>query len=130
MKDAEKNKDLVKHNTSHGYRLAFKYYVLTDFIRGNESETFIARKHGIPSSTLGSFKKELLEKLGYFRILQDMKARQNDLSAKDLAKENEELKKALQMAMMKVEALEILVDIAEDQFNIDIRKKPEPKQSK
>lgn len=41
----------------------------------------------------------------------------------------EVLKKALQEAELKIKALNTLIDVAEDQFKIDIRKKPGARQS-
>jgi transposase len=43
--------------------------------------------------------------------------------------ENEALKKALTEANMKIMALNTLIDVAEEQLNIEIRKKPGAKQS-
>jgi transposase len=43
--------------------------------------------------------------------------------------ENEALKKALNEANMKIMALNTLIDVAEEQLNIEIRKKPGAKQS-
>jgi len=131
MEKQEKSKDLVKHKSGYGYRDAFKHHVVLDLIRNQESESFIARKHEINATSLSNFKHALLNELGYFRILQEMKKDQKQTPTnEDLLKENAALKKALELSMLKVEALEILMDIAEDQFNIDIRKKPDPKQSK
>ena len=48
-------------------------------------------------------------------------------SSKDL--ENEALQKALQEAELKIKALNTLIDVAEDQLKIDIRKKSGAKQS-
>jgi transposase len=51
---------------------------------------------------------------------------QKELEA--LRKQNEELKKKLEYADLKATALEIMVDIAEQQFGIDIKKKSGTKQ--
>lgn len=131
MEEQQKSKDLAKHKSGFGYRNAFKHQVVLDLIRHQETEAFIARKHDIPSRTLNRFKQDLLKELGYLRILQEMKDHQKETPTnQDLLKENAALKKALELSMLKVEALEILVDVAEDKFNIDIRKKSDPKQSK
>lgn len=52
-------------------------------------------------------------------------ARQTEISSDDVAA----LKKALEEAELKVKALNTLIDVAEDQFKISIRKKPGAKQS-
>lgn len=131
MEKHDRSKDLIKYKSRIGYRDAYKHHLLLEIIRHQESESFIARKHEIPVTTLNKFKHDLLNELGYLRILHEMKAHQKDTPThEDLLKENAALKKALELSMLKVEALEILVDVAEDMFNIDIRKKPDPKQSK
>jgi hypothetical protein len=48
---------------------------------------------------------------------------------KDLQADNEALKKALEEAQLKVAALNTLIDVAEEQLKINIRKKPGAKQS-
>jgi len=53
-----------------------------------------------------------------------------DKSAQELAAENEELRKALELSVMKVAALETLIDVVDNQLNINIRKKGGSKQSK
>ncbi|WP_258102385.1 hypothetical protein [Marinoscillum pacificum] len=131
MDKQEKSNDLVKYKSGSGYRASFKHHVVLDLIRNRESESFIARKHEIPAGSLNRFRRDLLGELGYFRILEEMKKDQKQAPThEDLLKENESLKKALELSMLKVEALEILMDVAEDQFNIDIRKKSAPKRSK
>ena len=46
-----------------------------------------------------------------------------------LKKQNEELLKKLELANLKVTGLEMMIDIAEDELNVDIRKKYGTKQS-
>lgn len=131
MKTPEELDNEKKYKSKRQYRAAFKYMLLEELVRDKESLTFVSRKHGIIDSTLVGFRKEALEQLGYFRILNQMKGgNTNKKDSSALEKENEELKKALELAMLKVSALETLVDVAEDQFNIQIRKKPGAKQSK
>lgn len=48
--------------------------------------------------------------------------------ARNLQKKNEELEAALKMAKLKITALETMIDIAESELNIDIRKKSGTKQ--
>jgi len=46
----------------------------------------------------------------------------------DLQKKNQELEEALKMAKLKITALETMIDIAESELHIDIRKKSGTKQ--
>ena len=128
MKEQLKSEDLGKYK-SRKYRMAFKLRIVDDLIANQESDTFLARRYGIPKGSLWNIKQELLNRLGYYPILDQVtkKQQQGKLTSEE---EVEALKKALDLATMKVAALETLIDVAEDQFNIDIRKKPESKQSK
>lgn len=129
MKEELKTKDLGKYKKDKYYRQAFKLRILDDVVANHESDAFIERKHGASKGTISHFRKTLLQELGYYRILEEMKKlKQSGINAsKD---EVAELKKALELATMKVAALETLIDVAEDQLNVDIRKKPGSKQSK
>ena len=116
---------LGKYKNGRDYHHFYKVYIINDLVSANESDSFYARKHGLPSGSLSGFKRLLLNESGYYRILESMKKK--DLkqdSNDDLEQENASLKKALELAMLKIEALETLVDVAEDKFNIAIRKKP------
>jgi len=51
-----------------------------------------------------------------------------DEKSRELQQKNEELQAALEMAKLKITALEVMIDVAESELNIDIRKKPGTKQ--
>lgn len=59
----------------------------------------------------------------------DMKSENNATDQQEDA-EKKALQKALEEAQLKIKALNTLIDVAEDQFKISIRKKPGAKQSK
>jgi len=59
----------------------------------------------------------------------DMEAKAND-TPKSEDEEKKALQQALEEAQLKIKALNTLIDVAEDQFKIPIRKKPGAKQSK
>jgi hypothetical protein len=59
----------------------------------------------------------------------DMKPKANAASGQEDA-EKKALRKALGEAQLKIKALDTLIDVAEDQFKIPIRKKPGARQSK
>ncbi len=63
----------------------------------------------------------------------EMKGRKIDLPAvsgskESLEDENKRLRKELELAKLRADALDIMIDIAEKEFNIPIRKKPKAKQ--
>jgi transposase-like protein len=55
--------------------------------------------------------------------------KQQQTSSQDLQATNEDLKKQLEEAQLKIAALNTLIDVAEEQLKINIRKKPGAKQS-
>lgn len=131
MKNELETPNSVKYKNTREYREAYKLAAIQDLVSHHESDGFIARKYGFTSGFMSSLKKDMLEKQGYFRILEQMKKKDKpDKTAAELAAENEELKKALELSMMKVAALETLIDVVDNQLNIDIRKKGGSKQSK
>ena len=131
MKNKLKPPNSVKYKNGHQYREAYKIALLLDVVSNRESDAFISRKHGIAKGTFSVLKRDMLEKYGYFRILEEMKKEDKpEKSAQELAAENEELRKALELSVMKVAALETLIDVVDNQLNINIRKKGGSKQSK
>ena len=129
MKKEIKSKNVGKYKNSQHYHQAFRIKLINDLVANQESMSFIERKHGIPTGSLGGIKRNILNELGYYRILEEMKKSKQSESASS-KDEVTELKKALELATMKVAALETLIDVAEDRHNINIRKKTGSKQSK
>lgn len=129
----EKNEkwDLSSKYNLRQYPNGFKVMVIDRLVKSSKSANQTAIELGIPNTSLSAYKKQLLDQLGFFRILNEMKdKKQSDEGSSNLEQENAELKKALELAMLKVAGLETMIDIAEDQLNIDIRKKSGAKQSK
>lgn len=62
-------------------------------------------------------------------LSEDMKPKANASTGQEDA-EKKALQKALEEAQLRIKALNTLIDVAEDQFKIPIRKKPGAKQSK
>lgn len=129
MKEELKSKNFGKYKNSQQYRQAYKLLLIEEVVSNQDSQSLIERRHGIPTGSLSRIKKEVLKELGYYRILEEMKNRSED-DPLTPEQEVEQLKKALELATMKVAALETLIDVAEDRHNIDIRKKTGSKQSK
>lgn len=131
MQELQETPNTVKYKNTREYRAAYKLAAIQDLVSNKESDNYIGRKYGFSSGFMSILKKDMLEKQGYFRILEQMRKKDKpDKTAEELATENEELKKALELSMMKVAALETLIDVVDDQLNIDIRKKGGSKQSK
>jgi transposase len=63
-------------------------------------------------------------------LSEDMKSKANAAGNGQEDAEKKALQEALEEAQLKIKALNTLIDVAEDQFKISIRKKPGAKQSK
>lgn len=113
------------------YPMSFRIHVVQDYLDGDLSYSQIAKKYDLPSrDTVG----------GWVRLY-----RKNcDIVAKDLppmTEEEKKNKKALEKRILELEnqleseklrtlGLETLIDVAEEDLGIDIRKKPGTKQLK
>lgn len=130
MKKEKKEAIKVKYNIRQNPN-GFKMKLIDELVKGSQSDNQVAISLGLPKGTVGHYKGQLLSQLGYFRILEGMKKdKDKQKSFADIEKENAELQKALELAMLKVAGLETLIDVAEDQLQISIRKKSGAKQSK
>jgi len=96
---------------------------------GNLSMPQVAQKHHITSHQLKGwvkrFSADLSEEITTIPVLTEKESQDQQL----LKKQNEELAQKLAQAQMKITGLELMIDIAEEQLNIDIRKKSGTKQS-
>lgn len=110
------------------HAVGFKKKVAQDYIRGDCSFAQLSVQYGVRRNTICRWVKQFYGELSVTEpIPLDMtEAEHKELEA--LKKQNEELKKKLEYADMKATALEILIDVAEQQLGIDIKKKPGTRQ--
>ena len=110
------------------HTLAFKLNVAKDYVNGDRSMQQVAEHYGVKTDNVFTWVHRFYDELsGEKETTKEMtEAEQKELQA--LKKQNEELKKKLEYADMKATALEIMIDIAEKQLGIDIKKKPGTKQ--
>lgn len=124
------DKIIVKKNKQE-YRKSFRIKMLELYVSSQETLSHQSRTLGITLPTYTTIVKQELEKSGYYRILANMnKKLKENPKGKDLQKENEELRKALELARLKVAGLETMIEVAEEELKINIRKKSGAKQSK
>jgi transposase len=84
----------------------------------------------VSSSTINCWIKAYKGEKGELASIMGTKNSSKDKQGEDFSdKEKESLKKALQQAQLQVQALNTLIDVAEDKFKIAIRKKAGAKQS-
>ena|ERR1041384_6789083 len=110
------------------HSLAFKMKVAKEYLDGDESMEQVAERYGERRENICRWVQRFYGELsgGQQSTEQMTDAEQNELD--ELKKQNQELKKKLEFADMKATALELMIDIAEKQLGIDIRKKPGTKQ--
>ena len=109
------------------YSDEFKNQVVQEVLSGQISAEAAKRKYGIRSSTsimnwIRKFKAQRPKKL--------FMAKQPKKTKEQLELEIEQLKHQLEYERLKNEVLDTMIDIAEEEFKIPIRKKPGAKRSK
>jgi transposase len=119
-----------------------KRLIIKDFLSGNQSSqsvyeryTGYSKEHGKISKWMSALgieakSKKSVNLVTMPRRKKDIKVRSDEFEALQLKKRIEELEKQLQTAEMKAIAFSTMVDIAEKEFNIPIRKKYNTKPSK
>jgi transposase len=86
--------------------------------------------YGVTSSTVSGWLRDYNREKGELAPAMGAKNSSKDKQSDEVSdKEKEALKKSLQQAQLQIQALNTLIDLAEDKFKIAIRKKPGAKQS-
>ncbi len=114
------------------YSNSLKRKIAKAYISGQASYAILAEENGLRDKTVvKEFVKWYRRKLELepdFDIQPEMPENPNILSEKELQVRVKELEKELHLAKLKAEMLETIIDLAEEQFNLDIRKKSGAKQ--
>lgn len=120
-----------RKNKTGGHQVyddSLKIAVARDYLTGNLSLAQVAEKYNMPGKkdTVGHFVK-------WYRKHYQSKPLQTDSSPPvvndiDQPKSSKELEKELSAANLKIAALEIMIQVAEEELGIEIRKKPGTKQ--
>ncbi len=112
------------------YTDEFKQKVINEVLNGLISKEEAKRLYGIRGN---SAVLNWMRKFGVSKTVKDMPKRKQETKAKSLEEleaENLRLKQELDEERLRSRALNIMIDIAERQFNIPIRKKHGAKQLK
>lgn len=127
----QKAKNLEKYKTRKGktfnHTLILKALEL--LAQGDSQLNGIGKNFELESSTLKFWQIKFKEEYSLYKLLATMKEKKI-LNKQELVEENQRLQQALEQAMLKNRALETLIDVAEEELNITVRKKSGPKQSK
>lgn len=115
------------------YSQSLKLKVVEEVLQGHLSKADIRRKYDINAST--SIILKWMRNLGVSELrtvptyLEDMKA-EDSTDNEALKKRIRDLERALDDAELKAEGYSRMIDIAEKELKVSIRKKPSAKQSK
>lgn len=115
----------VKKRTQRDYTLAFKLQVVSEVERGEVSYKQAQRKYGIQGrSTVLVW----LRKHGTLDWKIPISMNTPDKKIKELEAKLNKLEKELHEERLKRKFLDVMIDVAENQFGYQIRKKSSPKQ--
>lgn len=123
---------------SHRYADEFKRKIAKEYLSGQASYGVLAEEHGLrDKGVVKEFVKWYRRKgeLGEEKTLAMPRKKQPDNTSaaqgqEPLQEQIKELERQLALSQLKVEALETMIDIAETELKIDIRKKSGAKQWK
>ena|SRR6185295_664420 len=124
----------LKGRRDYGYDEAIKSRVCFDILNGELSfkearQKYRVKGEGTLYRWIEAYKKQVsISKLQVMDATNPSAENANANQNEELVKKNQELQAALEMAKLKITALETMIDIAESELNIDIRKKPGTKQ--
>ncbi len=115
-------------NKSRKYTDDFKRSIVSDFERGNYSVPQLEKLHNISNSLIYKwiYKFSTFNEKG-FRVV-EMK-QSSSLKLKELAQKVKDLERIVGQKQIKIDYLEKMIDIAKDEFDIDIKKKHNTPQS-
>ena len=106
------------------YEAAFRRWLSRELAEGRISIAQASKRFKIPEGTIHAIKREFAPQVVFLAEMTE--AEKHKLE--ELQKRIKQLEKQLEDAAIKNIALETLVDVAEKQLNIPIRKKPGAKQ--
>lgn len=115
------------------YAEELKRKIAKEYLSGKASAGYLAGEHGLKNKgVVKEFVKWYRRKDELYGQNEDTmpsKKTPPDAVEQSLQEQLKQLKRQLELSELKVEALETMMDIAETELRIDIRKKPGAKQS-
>jgi transposase len=124
----------LKGRRDYGYDEVLKSRVCFEILSGGLSFSEAKARYGIRGEGtlyrwMEKYKQDIsLTNLQPMNPANPSAENTNPAQHEDLVKKNQELQEALEMAKLKITTLEVMIDIAESELNIDIRKKSGTKQ--
>ncbi len=111
------------------YEISFRRWLVRELDSGRLTDSQVRERFGFPSNTYGAIIKRWR-----YRYSEELQLSLSTMSSKDLANHKaleariKELESQLAFSQKRTVALETLIDIAEKELKIQIRKKSGPKQ--
>ncbi len=117
------------------YPEELKRKIAKEYLAGKASAGYLAEEHGLKNKgVVKEFVKWYRRKDELYvqnqDTMSDKKASTDASSQLSTQEQLKQLKRQLELSQLKVEALETMIDLAEKEFQIEIRKKSGAKQSK
>jgi transposase-like protein len=115
-------------NKRRRYTDDFRRSLVSDFESGNYSVPQLEKLHNIPNGTIYNwiYKFSIFNEKG-IRVV-EMK-QSSSLKLKELVQKVKDLERIVGQKQIKIDYLEKIIDIAKDEFDIDIKKKQDTPQS-
>lgn len=108
--------------------MAFIRAVVREYETSDLSITELARKHGLGTTQVQKWVAKFSSQEPEQILVPMPMTPEEQKQVEALKRQNEELLKKLELANLKITGLEMMIDIAEDELKLDIRKKPGTKQ--
>ncbi|UIR54710.1 transposase [Sphingobacterium sp. SRCM116780] len=104
------------------YESSFKIAVAREYLEGNLSQSQLGRKHGLKSGEVVRYFVNWYKK-NIAQIHSGLISPDSELPPLASSSPDEQLQEELRLARLKITALEMMIHIAEQELDIDIRKK-------
>ena len=127
IKKNESTKIKRKYKSSIRYSESFKRRVVREIELGLSYQAAVLKYDLSGRSLITHWRKEFSSELA--SIIPKPMTPEEEKELSQLKKRNEELAKSLKEASLRILGLETLIDVAEEELKIEIRKKPGSKQS-
>ena len=118
-----------KGGRSFQHSHAFMRKVVEDYLGGTQSMAEVAARYNVKTNQIVHWKSLFSSELEPRTILPIVMTEEEQKELDALKKQNEALVKKLEYANLQVFGLQTMIDLAEEQFKIEIRKKPGTKPS-
>jgi transposase-like protein len=131
MHKTEKKGAPKRGGKQFNYDFSFMRKVVKDYVEGDQSVKSVSLRYGITYFSLKSWVERYGKGLAPFESISLISMAESSPSTDltELERQHRELLSKLEAASLKIAGLETMIDIAEEELGVDIRKKSGTKQS-